>query len=109
LKTGLRDAFSALSDPTRREILEQLRVQGTLTAGAIAACFPEISRAAVSKHLRVLRESGLVRADEAGREQHYTLDAAPLVRVHREWLAPFVVDWDANLAALKRRAERRKR
>ncbi|MCH7896832.1 MAG: helix-turn-helix transcriptional regulator, partial [candidate division NC10 bacterium] len=57
-----QDPFAALADPTRRSILELLRERASLTAGEIAARFPQISRAAVSKHLRVLRRARLVKA-----------------------------------------------
>jgi len=101
-----RDTFSALADPTRRAILDLLREQPELTAGALAAAFPHISRPAVSKHLGVLREAGLVHVREAGREWHYALDPAPLAAAHREWWERFVPLWDERLAHLKRNAER---
>lgn len=100
-----RDAFAAVADPTRRSILEALREQPTLTAGEIAARFPRISRAAVSKHLRVLREARLVRARERGREWHYRLDPAPLGAIYAEWLAAFAPLWEESLARLKRQVE----
>ncbi len=99
------DPFPALADPTRRKILELLRDRVSMTAGEIAARFPKISRAAVSKHLRVLREAGLVRARQEGREWHYTLDPAPLAEVYRDWLATFAPYWDATLQRLKRQVE----
>jgi DNA-binding transcriptional ArsR family regulator len=100
-----RDAFSALADPTRRSILDLLRGQASLTAGEIASHYPRVSRAAVSKHLRVLREARLVRARERGREWHYSLDAAPLATVYREWLESFAPFFEESLARLKRRVE----
>ena len=54
-------AFAALADPTRRRVLELLRDREEMTAGELAAAFPDISRPAVSKHLRVLREAGVIR------------------------------------------------
>lgn len=77
----------ALADPVRRQILELLR-DDRLPAGAIAARFP-ISRPAVSRHLRVLRESGLVRDELSGRQRFYVLEPDGLARL-AEWLAPFV-------------------
>ena len=68
--------FGALADPTRRAILELLREHRSLPAGAIAARCPDISRPTVSKHFPCLRDARLVRAEERGRENHYTLDAA---------------------------------
>jgi DNA-binding transcriptional ArsR family regulator len=75
--------LAALADPVRREIVELL-ADGEVTAGAIADRFP-VSRPAVSRHLRVLREAGLVRATERGRERVYRLDRAPLAELDR-WL-----------------------
>ena len=99
--------FSALADPTRRTILDLLREHERLTAGEIAARFPAMSRPAVSKHLRVLREADLVQAREQGRENHYTLDSRPLAEVQREWLDRFTPHWEQSLRRLKREAERR--
>jgi len=100
-----RDAFGALADPTRRAILDLLRERRSLTAGEIAARFPRISRAAVSKHLRVLRLARLVKARERGREWHYTLDARPLAEVYRDWLISFAPYWEESLERLKRQVE----
>jgi DNA-binding transcriptional ArsR family regulator len=98
--------FGALADPTRRRILELLADRNELTAGALAAAFPHISRPAVSKHVGVLRETGLVQAREEGREVHYALDPAPLARAYEQFWAQFTPLWDARLARLKRNAER---
>ncbi|MGB2694765.1 MAG: metalloregulator ArsR/SmtB family transcription factor [Dehalococcoidia bacterium] len=99
-----RDTFTALADPTRRAVLDLLRKRETLTAGEIAARFPRVSRAAVSKHLRVLREARLVRAQERGRERHYRLDARRLAD-QRAWLDKFAPLWEESLAQLKRQVE----
>jgi DNA-binding transcriptional ArsR family regulator len=95
----------AVADATRRAILELLLTEGTLPAGQIAAHFPGVSRPAVSKHLRVLREAKLVQARELGRERHYTLDPEPLIEIYQRWVAPFVPGWEAGLQELKRRVE----
>ena len=100
-----RDAFAALADPTRRAILDLLRDEPGLKAGEIAGRFPRISRAAVSKHLGVLRNARLVRAREVGREWHYTLDPAPLAEIYQAWLASFAPLWEQSLERLKRQAE----
>ncbi len=76
--------LAALADPVRREIVELL-AGGEASAGAIAARFP-VSRPAVSRHLRVLREAGLVSAAERGRERVYALERGPLVELEG-WLA----------------------
>lgn len=73
---GLQETMRALADPTRREILELLR-SGKLTAGEISANFP-VSNAAVSRHLSVLREAGLVRDDRMGKNIYYELNTSVL-------------------------------
>ena len=74
----------------------------------MAAHFPQVSRAAVSKHLRMLREARLVRARERGREWHYSLDARPLGTVYREWLESFAPYWEESLGRLKGKVEEEK-
>ncbi|WP_419706072.1 ArsR/SmtB family transcription factor [Promicromonospora sp. NFX87] len=73
------DAFAALSDPVRRELLRQLAT-GPARVVDMAAAHP-ISRPAISKHLRALGSAGLVTADDVGRERHYRLDRAGLAPV----------------------------
>ena len=94
--------FDALGDPTRRAILELLR-ETPRAAGDIAAHFP-VSRPAVAKHVRVLREAGLVRERAEGRRRIYELDAAPLAGVDR-WLQPYRAFWASRLVAIKNLVE----
>ena len=70
------DVAFAVADPVRREILERL-ARGVMTAGEIAARF-DVSRPAISRHLRVLRECGLVVDEARGRQRFYRLELAPL-------------------------------
>ena len=95
--------FDALADSTRRQVLEMLRVREAMTAGAIAAEFPEISRPAVSRHLRVLREAGLVEAESSGREVLYSLESGALDDLWRSWFAAFAAISDGALGRLRRR------
>jgi DNA-binding transcriptional ArsR family regulator len=90
---------AAIADPTRRRVLELVRDR-ELAAGEIAGAF-EISRPAVSRHLRVLREAGLVRERHDGRLHLYRADPAPLQEL-RGWLDEY---WSGRLAALKTLAE----
>ena len=76
---GLQTTMRALADPTRREILNQLKRQ-SLSAGDLAARFP-ISGAAVSKHLAVLKEAGLIRDRRGGKDIFYELNASVLEEV----------------------------
>jgi DNA-binding transcriptional ArsR family regulator len=92
-------AAAAIADPIRRRVLELVRDE-ELPAGAIAANFP-VSRPAVSRHLRVLREAGLVQERRSGRERLYRADPAPLAEL-RSWLDGY---WAGRLQALKRLAE----
>jgi DNA-binding transcriptional ArsR family regulator len=92
-------ALTALADPTRRAVLEALRA-GERPVGELAAGLP-VSRPAVSQHLRVLEEAGLVRVRRVGTRRLYAADPAGLEEL-RGWLEDF---WDDALAAFKRLAE----
>ncbi|MFF7265494.1 metalloregulator ArsR/SmtB family transcription factor [Streptomyces sp. NPDC008159] len=99
----------AVADPVRREILMMLR-GGPLTAGDIAARFA-ISRPAISRHLRVLREGGLVRDEQVGRHRRYSLTGSGLGDL-AAWLARFDTrrfDWSRRLAALDTEVHRTRR
>jgi len=98
------DPFAAIADPTRRSILEALRDEPSMSAGQIAARYPRVSRAAVSKHLGVLRRAHLVRARHRGRENHYSLEAQRFAEIQR-WLESFAPIWEQSLANLKRQVE----
>ena len=100
------DVAGAIADPVRRDILSLLR-HGPLPAGDIAARFA-ISRPAVSRHLRVLRESGLVVDRPDGRRRVYHLDVAPLAEIDA-WLAQFRSGWAPVLDALETEVHRTKR
>jgi DNA-binding transcriptional ArsR family regulator len=93
------EAAVAISDPIRRRVLELVRDR-ELPAGDLAAEF-DVSRPAVSRHLRVLREAGLLHERRAGRQRLYRADPEPLAEL-REWLDGY---WSGRLDALKRLAE----
>lgn len=75
-----QEAFDALADPTRREILQYLSVHEEATAGEIAGQFGNVGRTSVSSHLRVLRTASLIVERREGRFRHYALDAQGPVR-----------------------------
>ena len=75
MRTPAQDAFDALSDPTRRAILDFLARSGEVTAGAIADAVDDVGRTAISSHLRVLRTCGLVEERKQGRYRYYGLAA----------------------------------
>jgi DNA-binding transcriptional ArsR family regulator len=103
------NALTALADPTRRRIVELLATAPgeELSAGELAAHF-QTSRPGVSRHLRVLREHGLVRAREQGNRRVYTLDPAPLAELD-EWLTHYRRFWANRLDALETEIHRRRR
>jgi DNA-binding transcriptional ArsR family regulator len=91
------DVFRAVSDPTRRALLERLR-ETELGAGDLAAPF-EMTHAAISQHLRILREADLVRVRRDGRRRVYELNALPLQALF-DWAAYFEDFWPKKLDAL---------
>ncbi len=91
--------FEVLADPIRREIIELLAA-GERPAGELSAAF-EVSRPAVSRHLRVLREAGLVRSRTEAQRRIYSLDPRPLAEVD-EWLSRYRRYWAGSLDALER-------
>lgn len=98
----LDSVFGALSDATRRAILEEL-AHGERTVGELAEPF-EISRPAISKHLRVLERAGLVQRTPEGRISRCALDAAPL-RQAADWVELYRDFWEGRLDALARYLE----
>lgn len=92
-----RDIYQAIADPTRRAILDLLANQ-RLTPNAIAAHF-KISRPAISKHIKILTESGLVVAHKQGRERYYEARLDKLNEVSN-WIERSRQRWEARLDAL---------
>ncbi len=101
----VRDAYVAIADPTRREILDLLRLRQAVPAGEIAAQFTHASRPAISKHLRVLRECGLVTTARTGKVNSYSLNAAPLNEMRDGWLRQFAGQQVESLVRLRSQVE----
>ena len=95
--------WRALADPTRRRILDRLRVGPAIT-GEIAAAFP-ISRIAVMRHLEVLAEAELITSRKRGRERWHYLNAVPLERLHRRWAGPVEAGFASGLLRLQDQVE----
>jgi DNA-binding transcriptional ArsR family regulator len=94
------DVFRAIADPTRRALLELLH---GADCSVVELTKPfRMTRPAVSQHLRVLRQAGLVRAKRVGRERRYRLDPKPLHEVHA-WAARFVVDPFGHVWSVRQR------
>ena len=99
------DPFHAVADPTRRAILDRLR-HGEAPVADIAAQFT-MSRPAISRHLRVLRDARLVRERRGGgdgRQRLYQVTPGPL-RTVAQWAQAYEAFWTTNLASLKRHLE----
>jgi len=86
-----RDIFQVIADPTRRAILSLIAIQA-LTPNAMAEQF-DMSRQAVSKHIKVLQECELVRPEQAGREIYYHLNPKKMKEIDK-WLEPFRQMWE---------------
>ncbi len=99
-------AFEVLAEPTRRQIVELL-AEGERSAGEIASHF-STSRPGISRHLRVLREHGLVNAREDAQRRLYSLDPAPLEELD-EWLQRYRSFWANRLDALDTEIRRRRK
>ena len=92
------DVFTAIADPTRRAILLRLAREGERNVMQLGESFA-MSQPAVSKHLRVLRNAGLVQNRKVGRESLYDIEASRLRDVH-DWVSQFEQFWDEKLDAL---------
>jgi DNA-binding transcriptional ArsR family regulator len=95
-------AYAALADPSRREILDLLRGRERSVGELVGHL--HLSQPGVSKHLRVLREAGLVAVRAEGKRRWYGLRAEPLADV-ADWLEPYRAHWNARLDALERHLE----
>jgi DNA-binding transcriptional ArsR family regulator len=102
----MEDVLRALADKSRRTVLEALS-GGPATAGELAALLP-IARPGVSRHLRVLREAGLVEVRQQAQRRVYSLRLEPLAEVD-EWLGRYRALWEQRLDALHTEVARGKR
>ena len=96
--------WKALSDPTRREILDLLR-DGPRQTTTLVDSFPQLSRFGVMKHLDVLREAGLVNTRSEGRHRINSLNVAPLRDVIERWIGKYEAYWANSLLRVKESAE----
>ena len=96
--------WKALSDPTRRAILDFLRDRPRTTTELVES-FPHLSRFGVMKHLDVLRQAHLVHTREAGRRRVNSLNAVPIRQIYERWVGPFQELWAGELLRIKEIAE----
>ena len=100
----LDPVWKALSDATRRAILDFLRDRPRTTT-AIVERFPHLSRFGVMKHLEVLREAHLVHTRKAGRQRVNSLNVVPIRQIYERWVGPFQELWTGELLQIKDLAE----
>lgn len=96
----LDHVWKALSDPTRRAILDLLR-RGPLSTTEIVESFPDMTRHAVMKHIDVLRAAGLIQKREEGRRRIHSINVVPIRRIYERWMGPFSELWSSTLLRIK--------
>lgn len=100
------DTFSAVADPTRRAMLDMLALRDR-SAGDIVSTFSQISQPAVSKHLRILRNAGLVNVQIHAQQRIYSLQPKALAELDA-WIAKYKAFWSDNLDALEQHLSKNK-
>ncbi len=98
-----RDVFDAVADPTRRRLIQLLSEAEELPLHELTVHFP-MGRTAVSKHLAILKEAGLVQDRKVGRETRYRLNASPLREI-QDWVSFYSKFWSASLLRLRQLLE----
>jgi DNA-binding transcriptional ArsR family regulator len=101
----LDDVWKALSDPTRRQILDLLR-NGPRRTTEIVEAFPKLTRFGVMKHLDVLRAAGLVTTRAEGRERYNALNPVPIRQIYERWVSKYADLWATTFLRVKQAAER---
>jgi DNA-binding transcriptional ArsR family regulator len=104
---GYVDKFSALSDPTRRKIIEMLAHRGPLTATDICEQF-QVSPPAISQHLKVLREANLVRMEKRAQQRIYQINPEAMSEVE-DWVKRLTQLWDQRFDALEALLQQQKK
>jgi DNA-binding transcriptional ArsR family regulator len=94
-----RDVFAVLADPTRRQVLDLLS-RRERAAGELGRAFPQISQPGMSRHLRILREAGLVRVRQERRNRYYSLRSGRLAEVDT-WISKYRGFWETELNSLE--------
>ena len=102
----LDGVWKALSDNTRRSILDLLRL-GPRTTTEIVEAFPHLSRFGIMKHIGVLREAGLIHTREERRQRINSLNVVPIRRIYERWVGRFEELWSSHLLRIKEDAEAR--
>ena len=107
LDHDLDEVWKALSDPTRRAIMDLLR-DGRKTTGELVSAFPGMTRFGVMKHIRVLEDAHRLVHRREGRTRWNYLNAVPLRRIYERWVSKYEDQWAGALTNLKHIAETEK-
>src|SRR3954449_10535793 len=102
----LAPAFRALSDPSRRLLLDRLFERDGQTLGELCGNLPEMTRFGVMRHLGVLEEAGLLSTRKVGREKRHYLNPVPIRLIHDRWISKYAEPVLGALSALKQHMER---
>jgi DNA-binding transcriptional ArsR family regulator len=97
-------AFKALSDPTRRSLLDELFARDGQTLTELEERLP-MTRFGVMKHLKVLEEAGLVTTQRRGREKFHYLNSVPIQLIHDRWVSKYAEPLAATISGIKRELE----
>jgi DNA-binding transcriptional ArsR family regulator len=100
MSDDLDGVWKALSDPTRRAILDLLR-QRPRTTTEIVEAFPHLTRFGVMKHIEVLRNAALINTREEGRQRVNSLNAVPIRQIYERWVSRYEEFWADKLLRLK--------
>jgi DNA-binding transcriptional ArsR family regulator len=100
MANDLDPVWKALSDPTRRAILDLLR-EGPRKTTEIVEAFPHLTRFGVMKHIDVLRDAGLILTREEGRQRVNSLNAVPIRQIYERWVSRYQEFWADSLLRLK--------
>jgi DNA-binding transcriptional ArsR family regulator len=104
----LDGVWKALSDATRRSILDRLRA-GPRTTTELVEAFPHLTRFGVMKHIDVLREADLIHTREEGRQRINSLNPVPIRQIYERWVGKFEELWSSHLLRIKDDAEAKRR
>jgi uncharacterized protein YndB with AHSA1/START domain/DNA-binding transcriptional ArsR family regulator len=102
----MASVFRALSDPSRRLLLDCLFERDGLTLGELCGHLPEMTRFGVMRHLGVLEDAGLLTSRKLGREKRHYLNPVPIRLIHDRWISKFAEPVIGAMSALKQHVER---
>jgi len=102
------DVFKAISDPSRRLLMDRLVDADGQTLSELCAYLPGMTRYGVMSHLRVLEDAGLITTRKVGRSKHHYLNPVPIQQIYQRWMAKYAQPVVGRMAAVKERTERKK-